>query len=71
MPYLKDFIEIQKAGGKGSFANLKVRLKQGADAKIYLYDSDEAYKADKRGETVPVGNWKGEHLDEFLKERLA
>lgn len=62
-PHVQDFLE-KKAEGFGS--QLKVRHRFGAYPQLILKN-----EGGKTGETVRVDNWKVEHFQEFLADKLA
>ena len=61
-PAIKDFIQ-QKAG---AVKNLEVTYTQGAPPNLFLQDA-----AGTTVEEVSITNWKIEHIEEFLVEKLA
>jgi hypothetical protein len=60
-PALKEFID-QKAG---KYKNLRVTYTQGAPPNLLMQDATGATM-----EEVSIHQWKAEHIDEFLTERL-
>jgi len=53
----------QRAGG---FKNLQVTYTQGAPPNLFMQDASGATL-----EEVSIANWKVEHIEEYLTEKLA
>ena len=61
-PAIKEFIQGKAPGVK----NLQVTYTQGAPPNLFMKDASGAVI-----EEVSIANWKTEHIDEYLSEKLA
>ena len=61
-PAIQEF--VQQSSSK--FKNLRVTYTQGAPPNLFLQDD-----AGVTIEEVSIANWKREHIDEYLAEKLA
>jgi len=61
-PAIREFIQ-QKAP---SLNNLEVTYTQGAPPNLFMKDASGAVL-----EEVNIANWKTEHIDEYLNEKLS
>lgn len=61
-PAIQDFVQQKAPGVK----NLQVTYTQGAPPTLFMKDSGGAVL-----EEVSIANWKTEHIDEYLAEKLA
>ena len=52
--------------GAPNFKNLRVTYTQGAPPNLFLQD-----ESGSTVEEVSIANWKREHIDEYLAEKLA
>lgn len=61
-PAIQDFIRNSAPGVKG----LEITYTQGAPPNLFMQDASGTTL-----EEVSIANWKGEHISEYLNEKLA